>query len=236
MISSILRRTLAGTAATGVAVSLAVVGVGTPAASAAGQCNSGYPSSVSTSTSLTLAKTVGAYGETNRASVRVSSGAGTPTGRVTVTVGGASYSMALSGGRASHSLPRTLAAQRTHAVTARYTASSCYKGSSATKYYTVKRTSVAVRGVSARNIRKGGRPYVTGRVTTASGVTVGGQVTVRLYHAGHRRKTTTVSLRNGHFSAAFGKAYLRGTWTARATALSTSNHGSATGSDSFRVK
>ena len=235
MFGHALRRALAASVATAGVFSLAVVGSTSPAVAAA--CDPGYAGAASTVTSLKLAHSIGEYGDSNSATVRVSSGAdGTPKGKVTISVDGHTYSVSLSGGRASHSLPSNLGAQSTYTVKAKYAGSDCFKSSGASKFYTVTKAGTHVRGLAAASIRRGQHPHVTGRVATTDGSTAKGRVTVSLFHDGDLKKRETVSLSGGRFSATFGKVFKRGAWSATATAVPTANYRGSSASDGFRVR
>ena len=238
MLRHALGRTVAALTAIGTVSVLTVAGAASPAAAATVSWTAGYGAPVPTTASLTLARTVGQYGSVNVATVRVGSGVGAPTdGTVTVTVNGWSRSAGLNGGGlAQLQLPRTLAAQHTYTVTARYNGRERCQPSSATpKYYTVVKAGTDIRGLAAPDRRVGGRPSVTGRVTSYTGLTPAGTVQVRLFRSGHLKKSKTVSLRGGHFSASFGRISSVGTWTAKAVYVGTRNCRTATDADAFRV-
>lgn len=108
-----------------------------------------YPPSVVTSTELTLDKTTVNQGESNTAHVKVSSGAGTPTGTVTFKVAGRQATVTLGpDGTASWDLPTDLPPGATYNVTARYNGAGVYKPSSDSARVTVenKRGNGQVKG------------------------------------------------------------------------------------------
>ncbi len=231
-------RAVAALTTIGSVSTLALVAVAAPASAASICSNPGYPAPVATSTSLSLTRTVGQYGAVNVASVRVSSGAGTPTGTVRITVSnGASYQASLDrSGFAQRQLPRGLTAQHTYKVSARYDGQgSCRPSGPVSKYYTVVKAGTDVRGLVARDIRKGGRPSVAGRVTSYTGVTPSGSVLVKLVKNGHVEKSKTVTLRDGRFRATFGRTSDTGGWTVKAAYLGNRNFKDSSDSTTFQV-
>jgi hypothetical protein len=235
MVSTTAQRILAPVVALGSLLAVSLVVLVPSAAQAAPKCQPGYPSRITTHTVVRLVRNVGQYGDRNTATVRVTSGSGTPGGRVTLRVAGRASSLALHGGVARSSLPRNLAAGHTYRVSATYPGFGCYKGSSGSTYYTVRRAGAHIRGLHARDIRRGGHPFVSGRVVTSSGATAGGRVVVRLYHGGLRR-TATASVHHGRFAVRFGRVYGTGRWVARATKPPTANFAGSSASDTFRVR
>jgi len=216
------------------------VGLGAvTSAQAASVCGpSGYAAPIATTTSLTLARSVMRYGSVDLATVKVSSGAGTPSGSVRLDVSnGASYHLTLDRhGAARHALPRTLPAQRTYAVTASYDGQgSCQASGPARKYVTVVRTGTDVRGLEARNIRSGGRPKVSGKVASDTGVTPGGKVLVTLVK-GNRERRKSVDLRGGRFTVTFGRTHQAGTWKVRVAMLGRRDFQGSAARTNFRVK
>ena len=198
----------------------------------------GYAAPIATTTSLSLSRTVGEYGSVNNAKVRVSSGVGTPSGNVRISVGGfATYTVKLNGnGVAQQKLPRTLAAGTTYKVTASYAGQgNCQASGPDSKFYTVVRAHTAVRGFEAKDVRSGGRPQVSGSVAARKGTTVRGQVQIRLVHNGKVRQTRTVDLHRGAFGATFKRTTASGGWTAQATFLSNRSFRGSSDTTTFRV-
>jgi hypothetical protein len=235
MVSTTAQRLLASLVALGSLLAVTLVVLVPSAAQAAPRCQPGYPASVATHTAVHLTRNIGRYGGPNTATVRVTSDAGAPFGRVTLRVAGRAFSLVLHGGAARARIPRNLAAGHTYPVTATYPGYGCYKGSAGATYYTVLRAGAHIAGLHARNIRRGGHPFVSGRVVTTSGVTATGRVWVRLYHGG-LRSTATAFLHRGRFAVRFGAVSSRGVWVARATKPPTHNFGRSTASDTFRVR
>jgi hypothetical protein len=237
MVSTAFQRIIATVAALGTVLGLALVAF-IPSAAQAATCNPSYPASVATTTSVNLVRNVGEYGDSNTATVRVSSDAGVPDGTVNLRIsdGGGFYRLNLNGGVARRSLPDDLDARNTYTVTATYLGEGCYAGSSDSTNYTVQRAGVRIVGFSARNISRGDRPFVSGRVVTTSDASASGRVTVRLYFRGLRDVGTDRLDGNGRFALSFDRVYRVGTWTARATIPDSDNFGGDTASDSFRVR
>ena len=216
------------------------VGLGAvTSAQAASVCGpSGYAAPIATTTGLSLARSVMEYGSVDVATVKVSSGAGTPSGSVRLGVSdGSSYRLTLDRrGTARQELPRRLPAQRTYAVTASYDGrGSCQASGPVRKYVTVVRADTDVRGLEVRDIRSGGRPTVTGRVRSDTGITPDGAVRVMLTN-GDLEKVRTVDQRGGRFSATFGRTYQAGTWKVRAAFLGDRDFRDSDGTTKFRVK
>jgi hypothetical protein len=229
------RRALAAFAALGSVLALTLVVLVPASAQAAPACTPGYPSSVSTTTSLRLARNVGTYGSANTAFIRVSSGAGTPGGRVGLRVGSYYRSLVLSGGSAAANLPRNLPARHTYVVSASYQGRGCFRPSSDSAFYTVYRSRSSISGLHARSSH-GHHARVTGRVTASNGGAATGTVAVRLYFQGHLKKSTSVALHRGRFGASFSGVRSRGVWQARATFSPSGNSSGDSASTSFRVR
>lgn len=231
------RRALAAVAALGsvLALALVVLSPTSAAAAPAQDCDPDYPASVSTTTSLNLSSNFVRYPGRVVAFVQVASGAGTPTGTVTLSAGGSSFQLKLRrSGFASKPLPR-LAADRTYSVTASYSGGGCYAGSSDSTSLTVFAAGTSVVSLDARDIRSGQRPRVTGRVTTDTDDDVSGTVTVTISHDGESRERT-VELEDGRFSATFGSVDDRGTWTATVTVPDTDDYDGSSASTTFEVR
>ena len=224
-------------AALALALTASTFGLGAvTSASAASVCGpAGYAAPIATTTTLSLARSAGQYGAVNVATVRVASGAGTPSGTVRVAVNGETYTGTLnSDGVAQRQLPRSLAPSHTYRVTASYDGSgNCRASGPVSKFYTVVRAGTAVRGLQVHNVWPGVRPraYRPGR-RRATGVVTRGQVRVRLVDHGKVRQERVVGLRNGAFRATFGRTSARGTWTVRAAFVANrafrGSHASAT--------
>jgi hypothetical protein len=237
MVSTARQRLVATAAALGTLLGLAVI-VLIPSAAEAVTCQPGYPASVATTTDVRLVHNVGEYGDSNTATVRVGSDAGVPDGRVNLRIsdGGGFFALNLDDGVARRSLPENLDARTTYTVTATYLGEGCYAGSSDSTSYTVQRAGTRIVGFSADNIRRGGRPFVDGRVVSTSGADVGGRVTVRLYFRGLRETESDRLDGRGRFSIRFDRVFRVGLWTARATLPASDNFGGDTAGDTFRVR
>jgi hypothetical protein len=214
------------------------VGLGAvTSAEAASVCGpKGYAAPIVTTTSLSLDRSVAEYGFVNVATIRVASGAGTPSGTVRTSVAGVTRTDALDlRGATRRELPRRLDAGHTYEVTSSYSGNgNCQPSGPARKYYTVVRAGTHVRGLVARNIRSGGRPKVTGWVRSDTDVTTTGKVRVTLTK-GHARKQRTVDLRGGRFNVGFGATNRRGKWAVRVEMLKNRNFQGSAATTSFRV-
>ena len=214
------------------------VGLGAvTSAEAASVCGpAGYAAPIATTTSLSLDRSVAAYGFVNVASIRVSSGAGTPSGTVRTSVAGVTRTDALDHrGTTQRELPRRLEAGHTYKVTTSYAGDgSCQPSGPVSKYYTVVRARTDVRGLQARDVRAGGRPHVSGRVASSTGITPNGKVRVTLTRGG-TAKQATVRLRSGRFSITFGRVSERGTWKVKAAMVANSDYRGSSDATKFRV-
>jgi hypothetical protein len=235
MVRTAHQRLLVAAAALGSVLALVLV-VLTPAVAEAAhrKCHGGYPSHVATTTGLRLARSIGSYGDRNDADITVSSTADRPTGSVTLTVAGSSYSLHLHHGHASHSLPRTLSASHTYTVTASYHGRRCFQSSSASAYYTVVAAETTVSSLQARSSHHGHHAQVEGRVSIEHGEAVG-DVFLQLYFDGAVQDSTIASLDDGRFEATFTDVTHRGTWTVVATVMANDNLASSTASTTFVV-
>lgn len=241
MFVSILKRSVASTMAAGLIV--AAAGFSGPATLGSGDlvnvaCQKNYPSKIATFTTVRLNDSLQSYGAGNVANVKVGSSSGQPTGSVTVTVGGKSSTSKLSGGSASVSIPR-LNAQRTYTVSARFKPN-CntgeFAGSSDTTNLTVNQASSSIARLSARNIKKGQRPAVSGRVSTsyskASG-TVRVQISKGRYG---KSETTRVRGSKNAFRAVFSKTRSKGRWNVNVSYSGNRNYQGSSASTTFVVK
>ena len=201
-----------------------------------------YPKSVETTTRLKLRRSLGQYGNLNRAYVSVirnSNRGAAPVGRARVTIANVgTYRGQLSGGKVAFDLPRTLPAGKTFRVTATYlrpAGSEFMANNPAVKFYTVMKAITQV-APSVRRTPRGTRPRVNLNVTAASGIQVNaGRAGVRLYKDGHLVRRQVVRVRDGRARATFGRVYSRGIWDVNVTYRGTSNFRSDSVSTWFRV-
>jgi len=214
------------------------VGLGAvTSAQAASVCGpAGYAAPIATTTSLSLDRSVAEYGFVNVATIRVSSGAGTPSGTVRTSVAGVTRTDALDHrGATQRELPRRLEAGHSYSVTTSYDGQgSCQASGPVRKYYTVVRARTNVRGLEARDVRTGGRPHVSGRVASSTGITPDGKVRVTLTRGG-TAKQATVRLRGGRFGVTFGRLSQRGTWKVKAAMVANGDYRASSDSTRFRV-
>ena len=227
-----LRRATSAVAALGTLLALVLVGLTSTSASAASDCQPGYPASVATYTTVRVPPLVSSRTRVT-ASVTVTSGAGKPSGKVHLSVSGRSYNLTLHNGRARQSLGR-FAGGHTYTVSASYGGSGCWKPSSDTASLTVMRrggdSQAHFSRLTARSFHAGGHPRVRGRIVKASGKNATGRVRVRVSFHGHVRYAKTVGLHRGRFRVTFPRVRQAGVWTASATG------GGASASTTFRVR
>lgn len=215
----------------------ALVVVTAPASSAAPGCQ--YPANIVTTTSLKVKPQKVQYGAGARARVVVNAtGSGrTPKGQVIVTVAGRSSVKGLSGGAATVSLPRKLAAGNSYGVRAKYDPKRCsrfQKSTSSKKSFKVVRAHSKAK-VNVDDVKRGNRPKASVRVKTATGVTAKGKARVRISHGG-TSFAKTVRLRGGSASTKFKALNKVGKWKVRVSYKGTGNIRPDSGSDTFRVK
>lgn len=179
-----------------------------------------YESTIATTTQLGLDRYGGEYGQANGANVRVTSVDGTPNGRVRIRLEGVdTWTVSLSGGKASVDFPRRLPANETYSVTAIYLPGddSNYIGSDDSASYIVKRATTRTV-TSAADIRVGEVGKARVRVdATESSVTPVGTVRAVLTRNGNRIAADTVRLEDGVAVARFGRITRRGTYDVRAS-------------------
>jgi hypothetical protein len=214
------------------------VGLGAvTSAQAASACGPrGYAAPVVTTTTLSLGRSLAEYGYLNVATIRVSSGAGTPSGTVRTSVAGVTRTDVLDRrGATQRELPRRLEAGHTYSVTTSYGGNgSCQASGPSRRFYTVVRARTHVRGLAARDVRAGGRPHVSGRVASSTGITPNGRVRVTLTHDGLARHAT-VRLRGGRFSVTLGRIPERGSWKVKATMVGNGDYRTSSDATRFRV-
>lgn len=239
MFRAVLKKSIATAAAlAGVA---AVSAVTVPAATA-DDCYTTTP----TTTTVTLTRSIGQYGDRNAATVTVTHGQeGVPGATVYISLSGANvartWTITLVNGKGSVSLPRGLDSGATYTVKAIYKGDGCYQGNAGSPgaagsaYYTVERASTRVAGLGARNIKAGARPRVVGSVDSTTGRVPDGKITVSLYHNGRRAAAKTVSLSGGRFSVYFGSTRSAGKWLATARYTGARNFNASKNTTSFRV-
>jgi hypothetical protein len=246
MLKRLLVRSVATSAAVGTVVALA--GVTTPATVSSSPaiesvaCQQSYPNPIASSTDVRMDNAFQAYGAVNTVRVDVNANVGNPTGSVRITVARRSWTVPLSGGRASKVLPRRmLDAGRTYRVSARFLPN-CNTGEYATSrddaLLTVMRAGTRVRDLDVNNIRRGGKPHVTANIR--SNVAPGGKARVTI-SKGHKRRTRTVPVRKvsgntSRVSLWFGRVNAKGTWTVKVKYLGNRNFTADSASTTFRVK
>lgn len=249
MFKNILLRSVAGATALGSALTISLVATPAVVTSAPDiqnvACTVQYPSSVSTSTGVSLAKKFAVYGARNSATASVARTDGsskTPGGSVRFILskqGGSviqRWTASLSGGQATVFLPRRLPARSAYSVTARYLPPGCtiYKPSSGSNGFSVFPGTTAT-GVNAPNIRRGQIARARVTVTSDSPFTATGRVTVVLSRRGNQLASKTYTLDSGSVTASFGRRRV-GTYTVTAYYKGTNNYKQSQGADDFRVR
>ncbi len=234
MSRSILRKTIATAAAFGSVLALGSLTVAP--ASAASSCYT----TTTTYTSVSLTRSIGQYGDHNRATVNVThdKGNAVPGGTVRIFLSGSnvrrSWTIDLTNGRGSVALPSGLPSQATYRVRAKFPSQGCDSYSADNAYYSVTKASTLVT-VHGRNIKRGGHPRVVGHVASTTGRVPHGHVTVALSHRGHVYKTKTVRLDGGYFTVYFGRTKAAGKWLATARYSGAHNYNASKNVDRFRV-
>jgi hypothetical protein len=252
MFKKILLRSVASTAAIGSA--LAVSLVATPAVVTTAPeirnvaCEVKYPGSVSTTTQLSLGRSVGAYGVANMATARVSrdeAGGKTPGGKVRFRLSDSSgkvlraWAVQLRNGEATVGLPARLGARTTYTVRAIYLPPDCsvFQGSqSAPAYYTVNKAGTRAVVVNAPNRTRAQKGRVNVAVRTGSPFTPQGKVRVVVKRNGNGKVVARQvrKLQGGKTTAVLRK-FAPGKFNVRVVYLGTKNFKSSAGTGSFRV-
>ncbi|MFI5430084.1 Ig-like domain repeat protein [Aeromicrobium sp. UC242_57] len=176
-----------------------------------------------------------AYGSAGTANVTVSNTAGRPvTGTITLTGAGAAQTKAVSGGKATFSLPKNLS-PKAYTLTAKYNGSAQVASSTRTARYTVvkgKVRSTTFKATKTPTSKKSGKATVT--VTTPSGLAKAtGKVTVTI-KKGSTKKTIKTTLSGGKRSITLPKLK-KGTWKVQVAYAGDKNYGSAK-SKSYSLK
>jgi hypothetical protein len=199
-----------------------------------------YPSSVPTTTDITLSGSGGQYGAPARATVSVDSGVGSPKGgqvRINI-VGAGDYTVPIQGENGSTfiNIPKNLPAGETYEIRARYLAPGCsqFQDSSDTAFYTVTpaRTSTVVTGP---NRIRGQRPVARVTVDATTAATPVGLARVKLIRGGTVRDAKTVRLESGSAAVKFAATRGVGRWSFDVTYVSNSNFRNSKDATSFRV-
>lgn len=170
MIKKVLGRSAGGTAIAGLVLTAAPVTVAPQIVQVA--CP--YPAVIASGTDLVLTRYIAPYGAVTKATITVSSGAGTPTGDVRLLINGNSKGVkTLSAGSATYQLPRRLAARKTFAVKAEYLGSCIHQPSTDDKSYSVFKAKTSTRG----KVVRAKAAKFRARVVASTGVVVkGGKV------------------------------------------------------------
>ncbi|HEX6877949.1 MAG TPA: hypothetical protein VF165_19975 [Nocardioidaceae bacterium] len=242
MFKNVLLRSLAGATAIGSALTISLVA--TPAAvSSAPQVQTvactEYPSRAATNTSVSAQPSMAPYGTAAKAMATVTSGAGTPTGRVRFVLRDSdgsfidSWVVGLSGGSASSPLPRGLPARHTYTINGKYLPGcSPFGKSHDSGSYSVYKARTATK-VNAPSIHRGDRARVNVAVSSST-LTPTGRVRIRIVRNGNVIASSTLTLDSGRAFASFGK-YRPGLYTAKVGYLGTGNFRQSSGSDDFRI-
>ena len=150
-----------------------------------------------TTTAVSVSPAAATYGRARTATVHVTSTTGTPTGVVTITLGGFSVTKVLSGGVATAALPATTP-PGTRVVGASYAGDSTYNSGTITRAFAVRKASVSLSESFPAKVKK--RKHATGSIkVVASGFVPGGTFSVTkgsktLVHSTLSRGSKTVTL------------------------------------------
>lgn len=248
MFKKILFRSVAGATAIGSALAFSVVA--SPAVVTTAPeirnvaCSLEYPSSVATSTSLTLGRSVGIYGVENSATATVSrdeSGAKQPVGQVRFELSAdgsiiREWTVSLRRGTATIGLPKRLGAQATYAVVAHYLPPGCSifrSSSSNTAYYSVNKAATRSRA-KVDDLVRGENPRAAVVVRSASSVAPGAKVRVVLKRNGRVLAKQVHRLSGGKATATFRK-FRPGKYRVVVRYFSTANFIGSGHRNSFRI-
>jgi hypothetical protein len=197
-----------------------------------------YPQPIVTTTVLYVRSST-MWGVGARATARVSSDAGTPTGSVRFSVDGKV--------RATVALVNGVAHWRTsrgiwvgwHHMRARYvpTSGSNFNPSASTvKSFRIVKARTRTT-VNAPNIRKGHRPSATAAVTSPNGRRPGGYVVFRLFKGTHLLATKRVVCSFGKAAVRFGNVVRRaGSYSVRGRFRGNTHYRTSVDSDGFSVR
>lgn len=240
MFTKILFRSVAGTTALGSALAVSLIaGPGTvTAAPEIRNVACEYAPAGKTSTDLTLQKSLGFFGDANRATVQVSNGNTTPDGEVLFAVDGKTRAVRQlnASGTATFGLPGYLGAGVDHVVTATFVpADECtWVGSSDTDYYSVFRRGTKT-GAAAPDRVRGKNPVV--RVSVDSGLPrdARGKVRVVLRRDGKIRASRVVRLSDGAAVVRFRKMVV-GDYKVRVRYLGARNFKRSTNVTTFGIQ
>ncbi len=246
MLRSVFGRSLASTTAAGSVLALAgLVGpaavVSVPSLSLVA-CRDNYPNAVRTAANLDLSDSLVEYGTRPTASVTVSSTTGRPTGSVRFVVDGRSWDVALSGGRASQTLPGNLEANETYTVRARFVpdcATGQFAPSSDSQALTVFKAATRVGPVVASGTKRSKSLAIEAVVGSRSKSPEGeAKVVVSKGRQEFKKKVDVVPVGGGDslVRATFGKQVRSlGTWDVEVVYLGSDNFKSSRKSTTFTV-
>ena len=239
LLKSVVGATVAGSA-------LAVSLVATPAVVTSAPeiqnvaCTVKYPGSVSTTTRVSMSRSVGTYGQSATATATVSAGNRKPGGSVRFILsrsGGGivkSWTVSLRRGQASVTLP-PLGGRSTYRMRALYNAPDCsiFSRSGSSAYYTVNPANTRA-SVAAPNVSRPSSAQATAVVSSPCPARVTGKVRFTVIRNGNQVASETHSLSGERSSANLGK--LRpGRYSVKVTYLGNRNFRRVSASDAFRV-
>jgi len=236
-----------GTSAAAVGAVLALAATTTPGTVTAAPsftnvaCTAGYANKVATTTVMSLVRPIQQYGQGNRANVTVTSGAGEPTGTVVISVAGRTWTVPVVDGGATKSLPR-LAAGDTYKIRAHFRPDCAdrteYKGSSATKYLTVRKASTGIPTRSAPSIRRGQRPLVRAIVRSTVSPSGSARITIQNGRSSKSKLVSVSKLGSGEslIRTRFSRTRKLGVWNVTIKYLGASNFRASTEFATFRVR
>jgi hypothetical protein len=227
-----LKKSVAATTAVGAVLAVAATstsGVVTAAPEIKNvACTNNYPNPSASNTNLTLTRPIQQYGQRNRANVTVTANGQDGTGKVRISVAGNAWTVGLQDGEASVALPRTLDAEETYTVRARYIpdcADGEVAGSNDSEPLVVGKADTNISSRFAPNIKRGERPRVNAIVSST--LSPGGSAKVIITN-GKARKAQTVRVDKidggeSKIFARFSKTFKRGEWTVKIKYLGTGN-------------
>lgn len=246
MFKKIIFRSVAGATAIGSALAISLVASPAVVTSAPEirnvACEVKYPGSVSTTTQLSLGRSVGSYGVANSATATVSTGgAKTPRGRVRFTLSAdgsviRAWTVSLRGGEATVGLPRRLGARETYAVEAFYLPPDCSvfaRSRSAIAYYSVNPASTRTR-VSAADVARGDNPVAVVALRSPSPFAPTGKVRIVLKRNGRVLAKQVRALSGGEATATF-RTFRVGQYRVKVRYFSTRNFTGSGGATRFSI-
>ncbi|MFS3130165.1 Ig-like domain repeat protein [Nocardioides sp. Bht2] len=190
---------------------------------------------VVSTTAVAISPATGRYGLARSATVTVAAEGETPTGTVTVKVGGVTKTATLANGTAKIALPKLGAGS--HTLTALYPGDGATQASSKTAKVVVSKAATSTKVTSIKVTKKGKKVAVKTKTSFPSGASATGTVKVVI-----KRGSKTVAKGNAKVNSAGVASFTakkltkKGKYTVTVSYTGTSNISASSGKKSFKVK